>query len=425
MSGHLSHERLEALAQDGGTDAHLDTCAECRGSVQRARASRKLLGGLTPYTLSEAGFQRVEARLKDAVQRPERPFWLWPALGFATALAVVAVLTLRPLAPAQPTPVPVAAAKALELAPWPQLTVARAERAAGLSAGQLMPVEATVSAEHADLFGPGVDVSLEQGEVRFGARAELERGLLTVMAAGESLRGGHAGPTYFAASDADYRVHASGWVSVYRGTVLVGTRADLSDAVTLTAPARYEHGQVLPFEPSDPLARPARGSVPWTLTDLGAWDFADLDGVRLTPPFSALLAEGPHQLALRKGGSARTVTIDLRSPTTFQAPPLPVKESAPPSESELQALQRAFAAQRPRLAECYEKWLKANPQASGEAALELTISTSGVVTAAQVAAPDLPAEARACLVRTSRKLVMPRLAETQTVELPLVMKVKR
>ncbi|MBX7096830.1 MAG: AgmX/PglI C-terminal domain-containing protein [Myxococcaceae bacterium] len=422
---HLSHERLEALAKDGGTDAHLDSCAECRGAVQRARASRRLLGSLTPYTLSEAGFQRVELRLKDAVQRPERPFWLWPALGFATALAVVAVLTLRPGAPAPAPQVPAVAAKALELSPWPQLTVARVERGGGLTAGQVMPVEATVSAEHAELFGPGVDVSLEQGEVRFGARAELERGLLTVLAAGESLRGGHAGPTYFAASDAEYRVHASGWVSVYRGTVLVGARADLSDAVRLTAPARYEGGKVLGFEPSDALSRPARGSVPWSMNELGAWETAELDGVRFTPPYSALLAEGPHQLALRKGGSGRTVTIDLRSPTTFQAPPLPLKESAPPSESELQALQRAFAAQRPRLAECYEKWLKATPQASGEAALELTIAPSGVVTAAKVTSEDLPAEARACLVRTSRKLVMPKLAEVQTVELPLVLKVKR
>ena len=71
---HLEPETIETAAREtpaGDVAAHLGSCAECRGHVRRAQGRQRLLSGMTPYTLSDLAFRRVEARLDEAVAAGE------------------------------------------------------------------------------------------------------------------------------------------------------------------------------------------------------------------------------------------------------------------------------------------------------------------------------------------------------------------
>jgi hypothetical protein len=78
--------------------------------------------------------------------------------------------------------------------------------------------------------------------------------------------------------------------------------------------------------------------------------------------------------------------------------------------------------QTPKLAACYEKWLKSNPTAQGEVTLELTVSAKGKVKRANVGASSISPASAECLVRTAKSLVLSPLGAEATLEVPLVLR---
>ena len=96
-------------------------------------------------------------------------------------------------------------------------------------------------------------------------------------------------------------------------------------------------------------------------------------------------------------------------------------------EPDAAALARVMAElkrQTPKLSACYEKWLKANPQASGEVVLELTVSAQGRVKKARLpeGSKGISAASAECLVTTAKTLVLPPLGVEATLEQPLVLR---
>ncbi|HEY0881143.1 MAG TPA: hypothetical protein VGD87_06425, partial [Archangium sp.] len=99
---HLDPERIELAAKSapaGDDAAHLASCADCKAQVKSARARQRLLGGMTPYTLSDMAFRRVEARLDEAVAAgdasPRSWRWAW-LLGGALAVVVLGFVLINP-----------------------------------------------------------------------------------------------------------------------------------------------------------------------------------------------------------------------------------------------------------------------------------------------------------------------------------------
>lgn len=426
MSAHLEPERVEGLATSQETDAHLDGCAECRERVRRAQGRQRLLGGLRASTLSDAGFGRVEAKLMEAIAQPVRaPWWRWPVLGAAAAgLAALVVWLQAGPAPVPVPPEPVAPRLALAPVAWPSLTVMRVEGAGTPKAGEVLAVGARVEAKRAHFAAAssrGLDVVLH-GAARFGERVVLERGELEVDAAGERLLASEAGGVTVFASDAAYRALDEGTVELSRGVAWVAVGAGAPEQ--LEAPVRWSKGVRSALGRAVAVER--LGDSPRALFGVAAvpgWEALELDGVAVALPFSGSLAQGPHTLTLRRGSASKVVTVQLDSAIAqWKAPVLEEREAPPPTEDAVLAFQRALASQKPRLAECYEKWLKATPDAQGEAVLELTVSARGTVTGVAVTAPGLPEGSKACLTRTAKKLVLPSLGSVQTVEVPLVLR---
>ena len=77
--------------------------------------------------------------------------------------------------------------------------------------------------------------------------------------------------------------------------------------------------------------------------------------------------------------------------------------------------------QTPKLRSCYEKWLKANPNASGQVDLVLVVNAKGVVKRADVKGQPISAESATCLKTIAKSLVLSPLGSEQELEVPLVL----
>lgn len=450
---HLDPERLETLARSQEQDAHLASCAECRGHVTRARARQQLLGGLKGYTLSDAAFRRVEARLEDAIAagqpQPSRA-WLWWSL--AGAAVVAALLVLLPgETPRAPWTVPlpreqVAAADA----PFHPLTVLRASvdtqvragdqpwrAVAGgdvLTAGQALSSTSLVAAPEGDVawaleaqgslsLGGAASVTLGAGEVVAQVKSRIE-----VLAASRSVV---AQDALFAVS----RIGAEVVLHVAEGQVtVVDTVTAEVRVVKAPLAVRWGDGSTLAEgreEPLRALTAPAVPAKPWTRFDasgLKPGTEVSLDGVRVgVAPFVELVSGGRRRLGLTPPGEARreswaqlvggqpySVTADV---------PLAEPEAREPDAESLQRVMTALKLQRPRLASCYEKWLKVNRDAQGEVVLSLVVTAQGRVKRAEVGhAGSISAASAECLVTTARSLVLPPLGAEATLEVPLLLR---
>ncbi len=443
---HLTQEQLEALAQSGGGDPHLSQCAQCQAAVQRAAGRQKLLKELRPYTLADVAFQRVEARLMEEVQRPRGFNWLRASLVVALAASVAMVawyLAPRP----QPLPAPVAVRPApapaqLKVLQTP-MTAVRVEGLARrvpsgrpLTAGDELklgerleaPGRVQLAAERLVLEGKG---GLALGN---GLTADADDTLSAQVEPGEETALVACAGTYVGGVDAAFVVTRAGAevvLEVTRGEVKVSGEAQLRDAVTVKAPAsaRLRQGRLV-----GGIARPAESTRltplpkrPWAKLelDLPQGTQLDLDGAKVgTTPLSLLWSEGRHRW--RTVGPGQVVhegwlELVAGKPFTLREPP--EQPEVEPSADVVAALNRALREQTPKLAACYEKWLKATPDASGEVELNLKLAASGKVLQVQVDSHDtgMSKEALDCLVRTGRTLRLPPLGSRQEVALPLIL----
>jgi hypothetical protein len=448
---HLDDAQREAVATgapdvDAAATAHHAQCPECQAAVRDAKARRTMLAGLTPYTLSDMAFRRVEARLMEQVDEglPSRTPWLtWvlPAVLVAAALVVAVVQLRAPVAPevvALPVPATPAAA-----APFHPLTVLRAAsdsqvRSGGgawraLAAGDVLAAGDAVSSAGA-VLAPDSDVRWA-----FEARGSLALGgpASVVLGAGQlSARVGQAvvvgaGTREVSATEALFAVSRSAAevvLSVAEGAV------DVSDTVTrerrhVTAPATLRWADGAPLsaahdEAFTPVPSPDVPARPWARLDasgLPAGTTVSLDGAMLgQSPLVTLATLGRHRLGLAPPGQPVAESwIDLVGGAPFVAA-LPEVEGPAPSQEALSRLQAELLRHRPKLAACYEKWLKANPTASGTVELSLVVAASGRVTSARVAGGVLPKASAECLVRTAKGLALPALGAEAELAVPLV-----
>jgi hypothetical protein len=144
-----------------------------------------------------------------------------------------------------------------------------------------------------------------------------------------------------------------------------------------------------------------------------------LDGVPLgEAPLVTLVSGGRHRLTVAPPGEAVTESwVELSGRFVVPSGAAPPEAVEPDAEA-LARINRELQRQRPKLQVCYEKWLKADPRATGEVELHLRVAASGRVKAADVtgAPPGAPAD---CLVRAARALTLPALGGEVELELPL------
>ncbi len=401
---HLLAERIEELAMSKAADPHLADCAECRKAVGSARARRMLLKGLKDLTLTDAAFRRVEAKLSSDVRAPVSAWAvLFAALrgswGLGAAVVGLALVVLVPRWIADnPTAGPIVVTEPLAknariTAPdiaveW---TVVAVEGIVSRNGVTLSAAEVARSSDVIDArmgrvvmtqlghrvrfeliglakLGSAPMVSLEEGTLAVEASAEV-----AVEAAGAWV---HGSDTAFVVS----RAGAELVVEVLQGTARVGSDFALRDAVTLSAPQRLKVPMPVtpPFSNIDnapvPYPFPKMPKQPWArldVSDLPAGSTFDVDGQRSGVPTSMMLAEGRHRVMVQVPGQpSRETWVQLVSgrDTRLKLPPRSngqQKDELPPSEEAVADLQRALKDQLPKLRACYEKWLKANPVATG------------------------------------------------------------
>ena len=442
---HLSPEQLDAAAKGQAFD-HVTSCAECRQALVDARGRQKLLSGLVPYTLSDMAFRRVEAQVLSRLQEPE-PAW-WPrALAWAAgaiALAAVAALVWpRAVVTPQPPPVATVAPVKPKLPSLPTLTVLAAKNARVRVGDQpwvaLLPraevgAGATVNAERV-LLAPATTTSPTlalAGVATFDEVLALGAGSLDVKAAEPFAL--WAGPRRVEASSARFvvnRAAAETMVDLTEGQV------DLVDDATfvrrtLKAPAhvRWADAEKEPVvssgvAPATVLAVPQR---PWAWLDmssLGPVKSLALDGQSVEAASMLAMAEGKHRLT---GATVAGVSFDRLVNTLAGAPTvleLPTEKDGPaPTPDVINRLATALQANTPKLAVCYERWLKATPTAEGEVVMALSVDAKGRVVSVHVSGA-LPAGPKDCLVRTTRRLVLPAPGTAVDLELPLKLRAGR
>jgi hypothetical protein len=178
------------------------------------------------------------------------------------------------------------------------------------------------------------------------------------------------------------------------------------------------------------LVAPAIPGKPWTRFDsssLVTGTVVSLDGVRLgAAPFIEVVTAGRRRLGLTPpGGVMRESWAELIGGQPFvvklETPALEDDGPEPDAEA-LGRVMAALKAQRPKLASCYDKWLKANPSAQGEVLLQFVVSAQGRVKKASVQGSTISAASSECLVTTAKSLVLPPLGTETTLELPLVLR---
>jgi hypothetical protein len=448
---HLDDAQREAVARGDAADAeaaaHLAGCAECQAAVRDAKGRRAMLAGLQGYTLSDMAFRRVEARLMEQVEAglPSRTPWLaWlvPAALAAVALVALAVVQRREVpAPQVVTRPPPVVRPAVVFHP---LTVLRAApdsqvRSGGgawraLKAGAVLAAGDALSSGGVTL-APAADVAWAfeaRGSLALGGAASVDLGAGQLSAKVAQAASVSAGTRLFEASEALFSVSRSAAevvLSVAEGSV------DVTDSVSaerrrVTAPAtlRWADGAPLAQGREETLAGvspPTVPAKPWVRFDasgLPAGTAVTLDGATLgQAPLELLVGQGRHRLGLTPPGQPLTESwVELVGETPFVAALPEPREGPPPSDEALARVQADLVRHRPKLAACYEKWLKANPAASGTVELSLVVSASGRVTAARVRGGVVPKASADCLVRTAKGLALSPLGAEAELEVPLV-----
>lgn len=451
---HLEPDVIEAAAR--GTPSaeaaqHLSSCSECQGHLRRAKGRQRLLAGMKPYTLSDLAFRRVEARLEEAVNAgeasPSAWRWLWWAGGalatVALALVVVTSDGLPGVVKIKTPPVTMATA------PFHPLTVLRASQEAQLRegdstwhpllAGDVAAAGSALSAQSL-LLAPEAEVAwalFAEGSLSLGGPASLTLGAGEIVARVGSPIEVLAASRRLIASDALFSVTRAGaevTLAVSEGQVeVVDSVSGERRLVKAPLALRWSDGSSLEAGREEPLRNllaPAVPGKPWVRFDARALaenTQVSLDGVRLgVAPFLELVTAGRRRLGLTPpGGVERESWAELVGGQPFTAklesPALETDGPEPDAEA-LARVMAALKAQRPKLASCYEKWLKANPAAQGEVVLELVVGAQGRVKKASVEGGTISAASSECLVTTAKSLVLPPLGTDATLQVPLLLR---
>lgn len=449
----MSHLDQEQLENPGPHAEHLKSCAECRRAVSLARGRQRLLRGMKPYTLSDMAFRRVEARLEEQVREGlpnATPWWRWLGFGAAalaaTALALM-VITREPAESVVTLPTPKVE---VTLAAFRPLTVIRATKASArlggeaaawraVSPGEVLSSGEAVSADSITLSDERAEWAfVASGSLSLGGAASLTLGAGSVGATVKAPVEVLSGARRVIASEATFQVTRVGaelvvtvsdgevevvdTVTGQRRTVKATSAMRWSDA---SAEGRQEKVELVAFAPVVP-------PPPWVRFDastLGAGTLVSLDGAQLgTAPFVELVTSGKRRLGLTPPNGALIESwVDLVGGSPFIAKVELPELGADGPEPDAAALARVMAElkrQTPKLSACYEKWLKANPQASGEVVLELTVSAQGRVKKARLpeGSKGISAASAECLVTTAKTLVLPPLGVEATLEQPLVLR---
>lgn len=451
---HLEPDAIEGAAREspaGEVATHLGECAECRSQVRSAQGRQRMLAGLKPYTLSDLAFRRVQARLDEAVAAGEvapSPWrWAWWAGGALAAVALAFLLVTGDSGLRGVVNIPrpqVASAPA----PFHPLTVLRAAAGAQsragaqawhpLSVGDVARAGDALSASSLLLAPEEIPWALEaEGSLSLGGVASLTLGAGEVLARVGSPIEVLASTRRMLASSALFSVTRTGAEVVLH---VAEGEVEVVDSLTaerrrVKAPLalRWSDGSSLQDgreEPLRALAGPRIPARPWARFDasaLLAGTDVSLDGVRLgLAPFVELVTAGRRRLGLTPpGGVQRESWAELVGGQPYAAKvETPSLDSDGP-EPDAEALARVMSElkrQRPKLASCYEKWLKANPAAQGEVVLELVVGAQGRVKRASVEGSTVSAASAECLVTTARSLVLPPLGAEATLQVPLLLR---
>lgn len=451
---HLEPDVIETAARAspaGEVAAHLASCAECRGHVKRAQGRQRLFAGMKPYTLSDLAFRRVEARLDEAVAAGEAApsgwRWLWWAGGaLAVAALALLVVTNEPLSPGV---VKLPQPQVASVAPFHPLTVLRAAAGAQARRGDaewhaLIVGDVALSGDalsaRALTLSPAAEVAWAisaEGSLSLGGAASLTLGAGEVVARVGSPIEVLASSRRMISSSALFAVSRTGAEVVL---LVAEGEVEVVDSVTgerrqVKAPQalRWSDGSSLKEgreEPVHAVAAPAIPGKPWARFDasgLGKGTVVSLDGMQLGPaPFIEMVAAGRRRLGLAPpGGALHESWLELIGGQPFTAkvetPALETDGPEPDAEA-LSRVMSALKAQRPKLASCYDKWLKANPSAQGEVVLELVVGAQGRVKKAKVEGRSISAASSECLVTTAKSLVLPPLGTEATLQIPLLLR---
>lgn len=451
MSAHLSNEQLDRLADgqaDATLEAHLGACAECRKAVHQAKGLQKLLGGVKPYTLSDMAFRRVEAKLMEQVEEglPARwPTWLKLVLPMAAVAAAALVVWAPWKESAVERPVVPVAIKRPTPKAFPPMTTTYASADAkvrvgdeawrALRANDAVKSGAALAGGRAVLASAGGVVLEAEGSLAVGGQAMVVLGAGVVGAQGDSEV--LAGSRRVMSTDAAYlveRTAAEVVVEVARGEVEIFDETSAQRRV-VKSPARLrwadgtplEHGVSEPVTRWTPASAPALPGAFLDLSDLPEGTTISIDGQLVgTTPFTLLLSAGRHGLQVTAPGKPlveRFVDLVGGQPFVFNLAPeveRPVEAPEPDAKAIARVLED-LRRQTPKLRSCYEKWLKANPSASGTVDLVLIVDAKGAVKKASVKGDPISNESVACLKTLAKTLVLSPLGSEQELEVPLVL----
>lgn len=453
MSVHLNDEQRDLVASgtsEPGLDAHVAACAECQRSVKDAKARQALLKGLTPYTLSDMAFRRVEARLMEQVEEGlPSPWPAWLKLGVPVLLA--AAVALLVVAPWREVPAPVSpttpVAQRVTPKPFPTMVATFASADAKLRRGEgaWQPLVASdevtsgaaVSASRlvlATLADPRLVLEAE-GAFAVGGQAMVVLGAGAVGAVGkaEVLAGARRVTSVDAAFHVE-RTAAEVVLEVATGAVTVFDEGGAAKRV-VQGPARVrwadgtalDQGVLEQGSSWRPPLAPKAPAVKLDLSGLPDGTLLSVDGHSYgATPFSFLLDAGRHAVQVTPPGQPtqeRFIDLVGGQPFVFTLSPDAEREVEAP-EPDARALARVMEdlkRQTPKLRACYEKWLKANPHASGTVDLVLVVNAKGAVKKADVKGDPISAESVACLKTTAKSLVLSPLGSEQELEVPLVL----
>ncbi len=448
MSAHLTDEQLDQVASgssDATLDGHLADCIDCRTAVRSAKGRRKMLQGLKPYTLSDMAFRRVEARLMEQVEDGlPSPWPAWLKFVVPAALAAVVLLVaapwsstpvvepVAPVAVVKPTPKPFAPMVATYASADSKLRRGEAEWKS-LTAGDDVTSGAAVSASRLTLVSTS-GLALEgEGSFAVGGQAMVVLGAGSISATGDAEV--LAGTRRVSSVDAAFRVErtaAEVVLDVASGDVTVFDEG-LQRSVRGPTRVRWADGTALEAGVTEALVSfraPARMTLPATRLDLGALPegtLLSIDDLSYgATPFSFMLEAGRHKVQLTPPGQPMQERfVDLVGGQPFAlalaAPPERADEAPEPDARALAQVMEDLRRQTPKLRSCYEKWLKANPNASGQVDLVLVVNAKGVVKRADVKGEPISAESATCLKTIAKSLVLSPLGSEQELEVPLVL----
>jgi hypothetical protein len=406
-----------------------------------------MFAGLKPYTLSDMAFRRVEARLMEEVEHglpSGSPGWLraWWLVPLAAGLVAVAWVAARvpSLPPVQFTVAPRSAhvepltvlrasgdarARHSTLA-WKALTagdVVAADDAVFGSTVRLAPasgVHWAFEVSGAASIGGASTLSLGAGELKAsvsGLEADVLVGSLDVISS-EGVFSVNRAAAETVVDVAAGQVEILESSTAVRRTVKAPARLRLADGSPLSS------AQVLPEQPVVLAATPPMPWVRFDTSSLPAGTQISLDGATLgDSPFAMLVGAGRHRLGLGAAGKpVRESWVELtgeRYVPTLSVEPRTPTEAPPPDDAAIARVRDELVRNRPKLAACYEKWLKANPAATADVELHLVVNAAGRVKSASVDGASMSGSSAECLVRTAKGLQLPGVGSEVEFALPL------